>query len=397
MLKGRLFITRCMANYKAYGTKSIYPKPCISEIKTNEILEDIIKHNGLEAGLDYIETYRDITTCNSYIKCLLTRGKVDKADEFLSEMINKGPKPNAQTMCTYVDELCKNGRPSRGFKAFNFFRSRLKISPNARCYNVLLSTYMKRGKVQQADKLFQSIIGANQDTNSFTYTVMISGYLQNGRTQDALKLFDHMHLIGIEAESICIDMIISAAGIDIQDAEQVLVQARKSKIKVGWSILRALAEKYVQNNKPQQAIYCLDLYFKESNAPTLRPYFYNELLRTLFDAGSTYEAVEQFRRGMASDVKYNVSTARTMIDGYNRYRMKNYFYGFCKNELLKMDIDKHDPKLVQSMLSAYKSFDMMREARLMYNDLPVHVRNLLPEESKQIMASSGVTKRTFIV
>ncbi|KAK9905211.1 hypothetical protein M0R45_000405 [Rubus argutus] len=69
-----------------------------------------------------------------------------------------------------------------------FLQNQNATTYNLKPLNSKISTYMRNGLVEEAQKLFDEM----PHRNTVTWNAMIRGYFLNGQFQDAVSLFNHM-------------------------------------------------------------------------------------------------------------------------------------------------------------------------------------------------------------
>ncbi|MED6208507.1 hypothetical protein PIB30_045654 [Stylosanthes scabra] len=141
--------------------------------------------------------------------CLISgwcdKGKLDKAFNLYSEMIDMGFTPNLVVCSKIVSSLYKFDRINEATvildKMVDFDLLTIhKCSDNAMCdslpnnivYNIAIAGLCKSGKVEEARSLLSSWLSRGFVPDNFTYCTLIHAYSVAGNVDDAFNLRDEM-------------------------------------------------------------------------------------------------------------------------------------------------------------------------------------------------------------
>ncbi|XP_059065505.1 pentatricopeptide repeat-containing protein At4g18520, chloroplastic-like [Cryptomeria japonica] len=82
---------------------------------------------------------------------------------------------------------------------------KINFKPNMYLNNILLSMYVKFGKLLDGRRVFDKM----PQKNRVSWTTLIAGYAQNGFADEALELFSEMHCQGVKANAVTFVCVVS--------------------------------------------------------------------------------------------------------------------------------------------------------------------------------------------
>ncbi|CAK7329349.1 unnamed protein product [Dovyalis caffra] len=154
---------------------------------------------------------QNVVSWTAMISGYLQNGMAEQAVNLYCKMSRKGVRPNDFTYSTIL-----TAQP--GVSPFEIHAQAIK-SNYAKSLSVgtaLLDAYVKRGNVNDASKVFQSI----DEKDIMAWSAMISGYAQIGDTEGAVRIFGQMAKEGIKPNEYTFSGIINACAAPTAGAEQ---------------------------------------------------------------------------------------------------------------------------------------------------------------------------------
>ncbi|OAY64315.1 pentatricopeptide repeat-containing protein At2g06000-like [Ananas comosus] len=134
----------------------------------------------------------DTVTHNILVDGLCRAEQVDRGHEMLQRIRMDGTcMPNVVTYTSVISGYCKMGRMEEAFRVFNDMIG-LGIKPSRVTYNVLIDGYGKAGDMPSAASVYERMALCGCPPDVVTITSLIDGHCRNGQLDDALKLWNEM-------------------------------------------------------------------------------------------------------------------------------------------------------------------------------------------------------------
>lgn len=130
---------------------------------------------------------RDLVSWNILINGYIKSGRTEDALKLYREMEDQGVNPDEVTMIAMVASCAQLKNLNQGRK-FHQFVQENRLTLTVTLANALMDMYVKCGKVELAQKIFDDM--ANRTTVS--WSTMIGGYANCGDLDEAHRLFDEM-------------------------------------------------------------------------------------------------------------------------------------------------------------------------------------------------------------
>ncbi|KFK42358.1 hypothetical protein AALP_AA2G245700 [Arabis alpina] len=172
--------------------------PFLSKKIITSVIKDHINLNRKLGFRFFIWASRRERLRSTYAKM----GMVEKAVESFGKMKEFDCRPD---VCTYNVILRVMMREEVFFMlAFAVYNEMLKCncSPNGYTFGILMDGLFKKGRMSDAQKMFDDMTSRGISPNRVTYTILISGLCQRGSVEDARKLFDEMKANGHSPDSV---------------------------------------------------------------------------------------------------------------------------------------------------------------------------------------------------
>ncbi|OVA12402.1 Pentatricopeptide repeat [Macleaya cordata] len=130
---------------------------------------------------------RNIVSWNAILSGLSQNSLGKDCFRIFAELLDSGFKPDHVSLSVVLSSVAAmgnlvQGKQIHGFTVKTIFRSNLFVE------TALIDVYAKCGNVNDAQRIFYSII----DHNNVTWNTMIIGYAQNGYGREAIRLFKEM-------------------------------------------------------------------------------------------------------------------------------------------------------------------------------------------------------------
>ncbi|KAG8044205.1 hypothetical protein GUJ93_ZPchr0229g18742 [Zizania palustris] len=130
-------------------------------------------------------------------------GYLVKANELISEMMNKGiPPPCIKFFNSIINNLCKEGRVAK----VGDMKEALRI------VDVMTSVGVEpdAGRTNTAKKIFNEMIDCGMTVSNATYNIVLGGLCRNNCTDEAIMLLDKLFAMNIKNDVVIFTTMISA-------------------------------------------------------------------------------------------------------------------------------------------------------------------------------------------
>lgn len=169
----------------------------------HDVVPDVITYNTILNGLcklktsdDVMETFKvmvekgcvpNIITYNILIESLCKSRKLMKALELLEDIQNRGLIPDTVSCGTLINGFCENEDLDGAYELFRRMRRQYKYFHTTATYNIMISAFSKKLKMDMAEKLFLEMNECGCPPDSYTYRCMIDGFCKVDNTEFGYK------------------------------------------------------------------------------------------------------------------------------------------------------------------------------------------------------------------
>ncbi|XP_058102414.1 pentatricopeptide repeat-containing protein At2g13600-like [Magnolia sinica] len=138
---------------------------------------------------------------------------------------------------------------------------RLLFKNNIVSWNSLIGGYVKKGDVEEAKELFQSLQSESLKPDLVSWNIMIDCNAQEGNTKGALDMLDRMQSVGVSPDSISWNSIIKgyAKGRQTDDAVQIVNRMESSGFKPNTGTWNTLISNHVNHGYGEEALQTFQL------------------------------------------------------------------------------------------------------------------------------------------
>ncbi|XP_043697724.1 putative pentatricopeptide repeat-containing protein At5g37570 [Telopea speciosissima] len=151
---------------------------------------------------------RDAATWNAMISAYSKVGFFDEAVDLFRLMLKMGRdvKPNHTTIASVVAACAQSGSIKLAQWIKDYINSRGSELLNTHTVTALIDMHAKCGDPDMAYEVFKSW----KDKDVVCYSSMISGFGMHGRGMEALKIFSQLKEDGLNPDSVCFIVVLSA-------------------------------------------------------------------------------------------------------------------------------------------------------------------------------------------
>ncbi|KAL5807804.1 hypothetical protein ACOSQ3_028495 [Xanthoceras sorbifolium] len=198
--------------------------------------------------------FHDSVVQNAIVEGLLSRGKLQEADDFLDRMVDKDLVPDTIIYDNLIKRFCGYGRLNKAVDLFNLMLKKGNI-PNSASYDSVIHSLCTFNKLDQAMDFHAEMLARNQKPSTNTWGVLICKFCQNGRTAEAERLLISMVHLGEtptrEMYSVVINRYFSENNMNMaSDLMQVMQQTGYNPdFDTHWSLISNLSSSSDKDNK----------------------------------------------------------------------------------------------------------------------------------------------------
>ncbi|WCJ40097.1 Pentatricopeptide repeat-containing protein At2g13420 mitochondrial [Euphorbia peplus] len=150
--------------------------------------------------------YPTVVTYTSVIKCLCSCGRVDDAEELLSEMIKDGVSPNAATYNCFFKEYRGRKDAESALSLYRKMRESEVCCLSIHTYNILLGMFMKLDRMEIVNEIWEDCRSSSgPDLDS--YTMLVHGLCEKQKWKEACKYFVEMIERGLLPQKVTFEML----------------------------------------------------------------------------------------------------------------------------------------------------------------------------------------------
>ncbi|CAL5380732.1 unnamed protein product [Camellia sinensis] len=258
----------------------------------------------------------DVYTFTIMVDAYCKGGRVDKALDFLKEMGDLGFEPNAVTYHCLINGYVKLG-DVKGVEGVLELMNQKGVSMNVVTYTLVIKGYCKLCKMDEAENVLRAMKKEPLlIVDEYAYGVLIDGYCRNGRMNDALRMKDEMLGLGLKMNLfICNSMINGYCKLDqVHEAEELLVTMSCWKLKPDSYSYNTLVDGYCRKGHTIEAFNICDKMLEESIE--LSVVTYNTLLKGLCRRGEFGDALHLWHLMLKRRVALNKVSYSIMLDGF---------------------------------------------------------------------------------
>lgn len=332
-------------------------------VSWNIMIGAYLRIGEMEKSLDLFRRlpFKDVATWNTIIDGHAQNGLQVAALNLLYQMVETGPLMNQITFSIALVLVSSLSILDLGRQIHGRIL-RIGICNDGFVRNSLIDMYCKCGQMEKASAVFQkfapysttkqnSVISCDESAAApVTWSSMVTGYIQNGRLEDAFKLFFTMVCKRIEVDMFTLTSLISACGnagllelgqqihghllktghkSDVfLDSSMVDMYAKCGRLDDAWSIFKptngrnivlwtSMISSYASHGQGSKAIWLFELMLNEGIRPNEVTFV--GVLTACSHAGLLKEGCKYFKlMKEVYDIKASVEHFTCMVDLFGR-------------------------------------------------------------------------------
>lgn len=257
----------------------------------------------------------DVVTWTSMISGFVQNNKSSQALDLFLEMVISDVKPNAMTIASVVS-ACADLRSLKKGEEIHSFAVKIGDVGSVLVVNALVDMYAKCGRLEDAERLFDSI----SEKDVYTWNSMIGGYALAGFCSKAYELFLNMETLGV------------------------------CRSVVTWNVM---ISGYIQNGDEDQA---MELFRRmESNGIRRNTASWNTLISGTLQNGNVDKALGIFRQMQSNCVRPNSITILSILPAFGNLvsmsKIKEMHASILRNNLQLQS----ETSIANALISAYSN------------------------------------------
>ncbi|GMH18291.1 hypothetical protein Nepgr_020132 [Nepenthes gracilis] len=166
---------------------------CISALCAGDKIDEALccMHKMVSLGCQPL-----LSTYNSLIKCLLSRGLLKEVNSHVNLINIQGMVPNLDTYLILISGYCKRRDFESAFDILNQMDEN-GLKPGVAVYDSIINCLCREKRIYEAEDVFRRMLEGGVVPDEILYVTMINGLSKNGKAFEAGQLFDIMLEHGI--------------------------------------------------------------------------------------------------------------------------------------------------------------------------------------------------------
>mmetsp|Transcript_9111 Transcript_9111/g.27412 ORF Transcript_9111/g.27412 Transcript_9111/m.27412 type:complete len:556 (+) Transcript_9111:154-1821(+) len=229
---------------------------------------------------------------------LLNAGKLDEAFDLLAKLDEEKIQPINAIYASVFGKLVERRRFGKAEEILSEMRRR-QIPTQEYQYKHIISHYFRARRLRDAERMLAEMQAQGHKPSLYTWTAFISGYCKAGETEKAISIYKQLCEDGIELDSRCYNLVMTAL-INRQQYYQAVevfheMTAKHVEPTVHEKVTVMRAFRHLRQADNAEAI------FSSIRDPSI--FCYTELMMVNFMSGRRKEGFEVFDRLKASGLE----------------------------------------------------------------------------------------------
>ncbi|KAH7431204.1 hypothetical protein KP509_08G036100 [Ceratopteris richardii] len=185
-------VTKAIEIYKKMPTFGVVPNMETEKV----LLAGFTRCGKLERAMDFAVSIAaagrkvDVVGCNHILHALSMKSMV-KAEEFLNKMTDRICKPDAVSYTTLMHGYCRAGKLNDAERMFQTMKA-MGCRPTSVSYEALIIAYCRVERLAAASELMDELIREGHSLNVSTCNALVDGLSRAGLVDHALKVIDYV-------------------------------------------------------------------------------------------------------------------------------------------------------------------------------------------------------------
>ncbi|ESQ27164.1 hypothetical protein EUTSA_v10018150mg [Eutrema salsugineum] len=236
----------------------------------------------------------------------------------LEELKSGGVSVDSYCFCVLISAYAKMGMAEKAVESFGRMKE-FDCRPDVFTYNVILQVMMREEVFfMLAFAVYNEMLKCNCSPNRYTFGILMDGLYKKGRMVDAQKMFDDMTARGISPNRVTYTILISGLcqrG-SAEDARRLFHEMKAGGHSPDSAALNALLDGFCKSGRMVEAFELLRLFEKDGFILGLRGY--SSLIDGLFRASRYDEAFELYATMLEKNIKPDVLLYTILIRGLSK-------------------------------------------------------------------------------
>ncbi|KAM7258036.1 hypothetical protein ACFE04_013777 [Oxalis oulophora] len=178
-----------------------------NKVVYNTLISSFSKDNMTQEAENLVQRMRDdgllpdVVTFNSRISALLKNGDTRKASRIFQDMQTGEalglPRPNTITYNLMLRGFCKKGMLDEAKSLIDSMKQKRDDMINLESYNIWLLGLVRNGKLLEVQSMLKEMLDKGLEPSHYTYNILVDGLCRNGLLSDARSVMGLMISTGV--------------------------------------------------------------------------------------------------------------------------------------------------------------------------------------------------------
>ncbi|XP_068646949.1 small ribosomal subunit protein mL103 (rPPR7)-like [Aristolochia californica] len=221
--------------------------------------------------MEDLGAYRSSVSFNSLLSACNKSQNFAQVPKLFSELSDKYQiKPNKFSYGILIKSLCESGSPESAFPILEEMKSK-NVEITGVTYTTLLDAFYKKGKVDEAQTIWEEMEKNGCSTDVAVYNVKIKHACNgsDGKPEEVLKLLDEMTALGLTPDTISYNYLMTSYSMNnqVEDAMKVYEDAQAKGCLGNAATFRTLLFYLCKSGDYEQALKVFQASSKRNKVP----------------------------------------------------------------------------------------------------------------------------------
>ncbi|KAL6181615.1 hypothetical protein ACLB2K_048266 [Fragaria x ananassa] len=256
----------------------------------------------------------DVYTYTIRIKCFCRTSRPHAALRLLNNMPSQGCEFNAVAYCTVISGFYEGNYRIEACELFEVMLGK-GMCPDVTTFNKLIHTLLKKGDVQETEKLLNKVMKRGVSPNLFTLNIFIQGLCKRGSLNGAVRMLDGFMKEGLTPDVVTYNTLIFGLckNFKVEEAESYMRKMVNNGFQPDAFTYNSIIDGYCKLGMIQKA----DKFLSDAIFKGFVPddFTYCSLIKGFFQDGDADRAIAVFKEAMGKGIKLNIGLFNTLVKG----------------------------------------------------------------------------------